>query len=108
MQKNNKTDGRKLFLRIWGITMLVLALVLVSVRLSAAPGDEKKIPGTYDRLQTIEAPQSLLRANPTVTRTTGWIGNKRVDLKTTQTNKYTRVEGWVGNERINVKERKDD
>jgi len=108
MQKSNRSDNQRLFLRIWGGTMLVLTLILVSLRLSAAPGDNQKIREGLRSPDQIEASTGLIRAKSSTIRTTGWIGNKRVDLRTSQSNRSTRVTGWVGNEYINVKEHKDD
>jgi hypothetical protein len=108
MRKYNKTDGQRLFLRIWGVTLIILTVILVSLRLSEASGGDEKPTEGYVGPERIKLVESPVGAKSGVSDTKGWIGDKRVRLRTVQRPGATETRGWVDREYIHVKKRTDN
>ena len=108
MSKRNKKSRKASYWELYFIAILVSILIWASVGPSNASESHEIITEGYEGSERVIIVEKPVKGKSNTSRKTGWVGNKRIDLRTTRTNEYTRTVGWKGDTYINVKERKDD
>lgn len=101
----------KLFWVIMGAYAAMILLIVALCRPPEASGAEKIVREGYDGPERFKTSESPVKGDSGTTRHTGWVGDKRIDLRVVRKNEYltrkteyTDTRGWVGDEHVHNKE----
>lgn len=85
------------------LTIIIIVLLFVLNAPSEASGADKKVTEGYygpERIHVVEKP---VTAKTGVSRKTGYVGDKRINLRVIRKNEYIETRGWVDGKYINTR-----
>ena len=83
---------------------LLFALIWASTRASAASESHETVTEGYKGPERVKLSEKPVTPNSETTAKSGWIGDKRIDLRVVRKNEYTETRGWVDGEYTRVRE----